>query len=203
MEKRTSPGGFEIVVPGWLAERLAVRCDPSGGDRAQLEFVLELARENVRRQSGGPFAAAVFESHSGKLLAAGVNVVEAAGQSLAHAEILALALAQSRIGTYDLGGPSRPVCTLVSSSQPCLMCLGALLWSGVRKLVFSASRRDVQEILGFDEGPQLGTWRRELRRRGIAVCGPLLRRRGSEVLRAYRENGGRIYGGRQGSAGHD
>ncbi|MCK7474293.1 MAG: hypothetical protein MZV49_13640 [Rhodopseudomonas palustris] len=41
----------------------------------------------------------------------------------------------------------------MTSSQPCLMCLGATLWSGVTRLTYGAAAADVTAILGFDEGP--------------------------------------------------
>ena len=66
-------------------------------DEDRMRFVLDLARENIAA-GGGPFAAAVFEHGSGRLLAAGANRVVASGFSCAHAEIVALTLAQHLIG---------------------------------------------------------------------------------------------------------
>jgi tRNA(Arg) A34 adenosine deaminase TadA len=82
---------------------------PHAEDR--MRFVLDLARENVAAK-GGPFSAAVFEHHSGRLLAAGANRVVASGYSCAHAEVVALSLAQHRLGHYDLGQPDFPACEL-------------------------------------------------------------------------------------------
>ncbi|MDO8932870.1 MAG: hypothetical protein Q7U97_10785, partial [Rhodocyclaceae bacterium] len=90
---------------------------------ARMGFVLELARDNVAA-GGGPFAAAVFEQESGRLLAAGANRVVANHCSSAHAEIVALSLAQARLGNHDLGAAGLPACELVTSAEPCLMCLG-------------------------------------------------------------------------------
>ena len=73
-----------------------------------MELAIALARENARRGSGGcPFGAAVFERDTGRLVAVGVNAVMASGLSLAHAEMLALALAQRARGRFDLGDPRR------------------------------------------------------------------------------------------------
>jgi tRNA(Arg) A34 adenosine deaminase TadA len=140
----------------------------------------------------------VFEQVSGRLLAVGVNRVVASGCSTAHAEVLALALAQQAQGGFDLGAPGQPACELVSSAEPCLMCLGATLWSGVRHLVYGATDADVRTI-GFDEGPKPADWAGEFRRRGIEVTGPLLRPRAAALLRAYRDGGGMIYNARAGS----
>ena len=166
------------------------------GDDARMRFVLDLARANIRA-GGGPFAAAVFERDSGRLLAAGTNRVVAAGVSCAHAEIIALSLAQRRVGHYDLGDSGLPACELVSSAEPCLMCLGAVLWSGVRHLGYGARSEDVG-ALGFDEGPKPADWADELRQRGIAISPDLLRDEACAVLRAYRAAGGLIYNARSG-----
>ncbi|MDT3677240.1 MAG: nucleoside deaminase [Burkholderiaceae bacterium] len=165
---------------------------PRDGDR--MRFVLGLARENIAA-GGGPFAAAVFEHASGRLLAAGVNRVVASGLSCAHAEMVALTLAQRRLGHYDLGAASSPACELVSSAEPCLMCLGAVLWSGVRVLSFGARGEDVI-AQGFDEGPKPADWVDELRSRGIEIHPDVLRDEAREVLRAYQAAGGPIYNAR-------
>jgi tRNA(Arg) A34 adenosine deaminase TadA len=132
------------------------------------------------------------------LLAVGVNRVVAGNCAAAHAELLALSLAQQAVGSFDLGAAGLPACELVSSAEPCLMCLGATLWSGVRRLVCAAADADVRAI-GFDEGPKPPAWADELRRRGIEVVEGVLRPRAVAVLEAYRAAGGTIYNGRAGS----
>ena len=90
-----------------------------------MRFVIELARQNIEHRTGGPFGAAIFETTSGKLLAPGVNLVEPAHCSIAHAEMVAIALAQQTRGSYDLGREGT-ICELVTSTEPCAMCLGAI-----------------------------------------------------------------------------
>lgn len=187
---------LHIELPGFLARANAQPLVlPLAEDR--MRFVLGLARENVAAD-GGPFAAAVFERDSGRLLAAGANRVVASGYSCAHAEVLALSLAQRRLGHYDLGRPGFPACEILSSAEPCLMCLGAVLWSGVRHLGYGARGEDVV-ALGFDEGPKPADWAGELARRGIAVSPDLLRDEACAVLRDYRAAGGTIYNPRGGN----
>jgi len=67
----------------------------------RMGVVVGASRENVRRGTGGPFAAGVFDS-DGKLVSLGVNIVEASNCSVLHAEIVAIALAQQALGRYDL-----------------------------------------------------------------------------------------------------
>lgn len=184
----------EVVIglPGWVGEFVDWdRAYPADDDRMRL--VVALSAENVRRRTGGPFAAAVFDA-DGRVTAVGVNVVESLGSSAAHAEILAIMLAQSRLGSYTLRAPALPAQELFSSCAPCAMCLGAVLWSGVRRLVWGALREDAQAI-GFDEGPVFPESIEYLRRRGIDVTAGLLRGEARTVLEAYAREGGRIYNG--------
>lgn len=157
-----------------------------------MALVVELAAENARRGSGGPFGAAVFERRSGRLVAAGVNRVVASGLSSAHAEMLAIALAQRARRSFDLGAPGRPALDLVTSSEPCAMCFGAIPWSGVTRLVCGARARDA-EAIGFDEGPKPRAWIAALEARGIAVVRDVRRAEAVAVLRAYADAGGAIY----------
>ena len=188
---------LNIALPPWLAERAAA-CGSMADSDARMTFVIDLARRNVEANCGGPFAAAVFEVASGRLLAAATNLVVASACSAAHAELLALSLAQQAVGSYDLGAPGHPACELVGSAEPCLMCCGAVLWSGIRRLVYAATDADVRAI-GFDEGPKHPHWIEELRRRGIEVSGEVLRPQAQAVLAAYRERGGVVYNSRGGS----
>ena len=162
-----------------------------------MRLVIGLARENVVRGAGGPFAAAVFESATGRLVSAGVNLVTALNSSIAHAEIVAIMLAQQRAGTYDLGGPGMPRLELVTSTEPCAMCLGAVPWSGVRRLICGASEADARSI-GFDEGAKPPEWQQGLETRGIEVARNVCREEAVAVLRLYADRGGVIYNARQG-----
>ena len=188
----------EAALPAWLREETAQqRACLSEAER--MRYVIDLARRNVLEGTGGPFAAAVFECDSGRLVAVGVNRVEALQLSCAHAEVLALSLAQQRLGSYDLGASDMTGHALVTSAQPCLMCTGAVLWSGVTELTYAATKKDVERLLGFDEGFLPPGWQRRLRRRGVTVRGALLRDEARSVLRLYGECGGTIYNPRSGA----
>lgn len=157
-----------------------------------MELVMELARENMDQGTGGPFAAAVFDMPSGNLIAPGVNLVNSLNLSSAHAEVLALMAAQVRIGHYDLSSdPSRRF-ELVTSTEPCVMCLGAVLWSGVHHLICGARDVDARGI-GFDEGPKPSDWVAELKVRRVDVTRDVCREQGIQLLQRYAETGGPIY----------
>ncbi|HEX9106863.1 MAG TPA: nucleoside deaminase, partial [Longimicrobiales bacterium] len=156
---------IRLSLPNWVAD-FADYGKPYRSDQDRMRLAIALARENVRRRSGGPFAAAVFEREGGRLVSVGLNRVEPLGCSSAHAEVLALALAQRRVGRFTLHAPELPAHEIVSSCAPCAMCLGAVLWSGARRLVWGALREDALAI-GFDEGPVFPESLDYLRRRGI------------------------------------
>ena len=158
----------------------------------RMGLVIRLARENVRRGTGGPFGAAIFDLATHRLVAPGVNRVTTLGCSILHAEIMAMATAQRIVGDYDLGTAGPDGAELATSAEPCAMCFGAVPWSGVRRLVCGARDADARAI-GFDEGPKLADWIGALEGRGIAVVRDVLRPEAVAVLREYAAGGGIIY----------
>jgi len=190
------PSVLTIQFPEWIHPFLRRYPAHFPSLEARMSLVIEAARLNVTNATVGPFAAAVFETGSGKLLSLGVNLVTSAGLSILHAEMVALVLAQTKLGSYDLGGPGLPAHELVTSAEPCAMCLGAIPWSGVRRLVTGARDGDVRAI-GFDEGPKTAEWRAELEQRGIAVIRDVERDAAIRVLRDYSLGGGTIYNSRE------
>jgi tRNA(Arg) A34 adenosine deaminase TadA len=191
------PTSVTLTLPPWLDKMLAGRDLILPDPEERMRWVIGLSRKNVERKTGGPFAAAVFERESGRLLGAGVNRVEPLNCSPAHAEVMAFAFAQRKRRTYDLNAAGAS--ELVTSSQPCLMCLGATLWSGVTRMIYAATAADVTGIVGFDEGPLPGDWQGELNRRSITVTGGFLRAEAVEVLELYKKMSGTVYNSRRGS----
>lgn len=186
-----------LQLPEWLDSFLSNRPDVYPSAEERMNLVLELARTNVEKGTGGPFAAAVFTMDDHRLLAPGLNLVEPANCAIFHAEIVAIMLAQKIAGSYDLGGLGLPACELVCTTEPCAMCLGAVSWSGVRRLVCGAREEDARAI-GFDEGPKLPSWPAALEKRRIEVVRDVCRAEASGDLLRYQQMGGLIYNARQG-----
>lgn len=181
-----------LSLPDWVPDIVESSAGVFPTVPERMRFVIELARLNVERKTGGPFGAGVFEQEGGRLIAAGVNQVKASNYSIAHAEVLALALAHKAMGHYDMGGGGGGALELVTSTEPCVMCLGAVCWSGVKRVVCGARDEDAREI-GFDEGPKPNDWARSLVSRGIDVVQDVLREEAVAVMTEYREQGGLIY----------
>ena len=180
-----------LALPGWMEPTLR----PAGGvfatQRSRMEFVLGLARQNIEHRTGGPFGAAVFEGDAGTLISVGVNLVTSSHCSMAHAEMVAVSFAQQALHHFDLG-KNGGLYELVTSTEPCAMCLGAIPWSGVRRVVCGARGKDACAI-GFDEGAKPRNWVASLRNRGIEVVRDVLRSEARAVLREYATSGGLIY----------
>ena len=191
-----------IALPKWVESHLAEPQYVCPTTEERMQLVIRLARCNVEQGTGGPFGAAIFERDTGKLVAPGVNVVVPENCSLGHAEMVAIGIAQQALGRYDLGEEGTPTHELVTSTEPCAMCLGAIPWSGVRRVVCGARDADAREI-GFDEGPKPPDWVAALEQRGIAVVRDILREQARSVLRLYLDSGGTLYNARSGDTDQD
>lgn len=158
----------------------------------RMALVIALGHEQVRRATGGPFAAAVFERDSGILVAVGVNLAVLSHNCALHAEVVALMMAGAALHSHSLGGDGMPPHELVSSCEPCAMCLGATLWSGVARLVTGATKADAESI-GYDEGPVFPESYAHLERKGVTVVRDVLRSEAKALFTAYQAAGGVIY----------
>lgn len=188
-------GQVNFNIPKWIDE-YSNSYTPTKSLSERMRFVIEASRRNVKENTGGPFAAAIFESKTGSLVSLGVNLVTTQGMSILHAEIVAISVAQRKLGTYDLGGAEMPTHELVTSTEPCAMCFGAVPWSGVRHIATAAFDEDARSI-GFDEGPKPRDWIKELESRGIQVSNNIARKEAKEVLEFYANRGGLIYNSRE------
>lgn len=182
-----------LSLPPWVPSFLAGWTPPLTTGQGRMALAIALSAENVARGTGGPFAAVVTEAESHRLVSVGVNVVVPEHTSLAHGEIVALLMAQEALGTHDLGGPLLPALEMATTSQPCIQCYGALIWSGVRRVLVGARGTDVESIVGFDEGPVPSDWVNQWALRGITAEIDVLRDAACAVLKAYKDSGALVY----------
>lgn len=182
-----------VEYPEWVDDVVDWN-HPFSADDERMRLAIDLSRENVKRGSGGPFGAAIFESESGRLVAVGVNSVVRFNNCTLHGEMMAFMMAQQRVQSFTLNSPSLPAHDLFTSCEPCAMCLGATLWSGVRRVVYGAAREDAS-LLNFDEGPVFPESYKYLEDRGITIIRNVLRDEAKGVLEQYRAGSGTIYNG--------
>ncbi len=99
------------------------------------------ADSNLSTNEGGPFGAIIVKD--GKIVGKGHNRVLVNHDCTCHAEIEAIRDACDYLETHDLSG-----CELYTSCYPCAMCLGAIIWSNIKKVYYGNTPKDADEI-GF------------------------------------------------------
>jgi tRNA(Arg) A34 adenosine deaminase TadA len=180
----------KIQLPDWVEPWAKSRSSGLTNSESAMHLAISVAKENVKQGTGGPFGAAIVDMGSGQLISLGVNLVTSSGLSIAHAEMVAISLAQSRTGNWNLSEVGS--LSLVTSCEPCAMCFGAVPWSGVKHLVCGGTKADA-EAAGFDEGEKPESWAQSLRDRNIDVETGVLRAQAAEIFELYRSAGGEIY----------
>ncbi|GAA1704161.1 nucleoside deaminase [Microbacterium sediminicola] len=175
---------YTMTLPAWLVAEADALPTTLATNEERMALVNQLADRNWREGNGGPFAAIVVDEGTGELVSVGVNVVLSTGITSGHAEVMALALAQQKLGRWNLGeGGAR--LSLIVNWRPCVQCYGATMWSGVRSLVVAGHGPELEELTGFDEGPVVEDWDEQFRERGIDVTIGVAREEALAVYRAY------------------
>lgn len=105
-----------------------------------LDRSIQMAVMNSKA-GGGPFGALIIKG--GEVVGRGVNRVSAHNDPTAHAEVEAIRDAGGSLQSFDLSG-----CTIYSSCEPCPMCLSAIYWARIDRLVYGTSREDAEKA-GF------------------------------------------------------
>jgi guanine deaminase len=108
-----------------------------------LREAIRLSNEKMHANEGGPFGAVVVQA--GEIVGRGWNRVTSTNDPTAHAEIVAIRDACSRLRDYSLVG-----CEIYSSCEPCPLCLAAIYWSRLERIYFAASCQDAAAA-GFDD----------------------------------------------------
>lgn len=111
-------------------------------DEKFLREAIRLSEENVK-SGGGPFGAVI--TRDGKIISRAGNKVLSTNDPTAHAEVNAIREASEKLSTFDLSG-----CTIYCSCEPCPMCLSAIYWARIERIVYSNQRQDAKEA-GFDD----------------------------------------------------
>ena len=109
------PLSASIDLPGWWDDLVDAEFEAVTAEE-RMAFAIRLAERNVSEETGGPFASAVFAIDGGRLIAAGVNRVVATSMAIAHAEMVAIAMAGVALGSHDLAIAGRT--ELVATTEP-------------------------------------------------------------------------------------
>ena len=136
----------------------------------------------------GPFLASIYDENN-NLIAKCANSVINENCSNNHAEMNTIKEAQKKLNTYDLSSYNLKIYV---TAEPCIMCLGAIMWSGIKEVYYGVSSKRVEEITGFDEGFK-PDWFNEFKKRNITVYGQIETEIGEKVLQDYVENRNIVY----------
>ncbi|SDW34063.1 nucleoside deaminase [Methanohalophilus halophilus] len=109
-----------------------------------MEIAIEQARLGMRDNLGGPFGAVIVKDKT--IISRAHNRVLDSNDPTAHAEIMAIRIASSKLGTFDLSE-----CEIYTTSYPCPMCMSALYWARIKTLYYGTTTTEVEKI-GFDDG---------------------------------------------------
>jgi len=143
---------------------------------------IELSLENVKK-GGGPFGAVI--TRNGETLAESCNLVAALNDPTAHAEINVIRAAAQKLDTFDLSS-----CIIYSSCEPCPMCLGAIYWARIKRVVFANTTSDAKNI-GFDDSLIYEEISRPIQERKIEFK-QILREEALEAFKAWEESENKI-----------
>ena len=154
------------------------------------KIIRELQQENALNtlQGFGPFLAAIYDD-KGRIIAKMPNTVAKDKSCLWHAEMNTINAACKKLNTYDLAPLNL---SIYITAEPCIMCMGAIMWSGIKKVFYGVNSADVEKITGFDEGFK-PAWQEEFAKRGIEVFGEIETEEGRKVLREYISSGKEVY----------
>jgi tRNA(Arg) A34 adenosine deaminase TadA len=101
----------------------------------------------------------------------------------------AIKAAEAKLGNYDLAPYNLK---LYVTAEPCIMCVGGIMWSGIKEVYYGVPSKTVEEITGFDEGFK-PHWFKEFKKRGIVVYGNIEPKLGEQELHNYVNDGKKVY----------
>lgn len=136
----------------------------------------------------GPFYAEIYDKNGNFVVASSNSVVEDKC-CLFHAEVNTIKKAHDKFKEYSLAPEDL---TIYVNAEPCIMCAGAIMWSGIKTVYFGVPSSEVEKITGFDEGYK-PNWIKEFKKRGITVYGNIEPLAGKKVLKDYVNSGKEIY----------
>lgn len=111
------------------------------GDALYLRRAIELSTQG-RGRGNRPFGAVIVAADGKTLAEAWCDTAES-GDCTGHAEVNAIRRASPQFGRERLAAA-----TLYSSAEPCVMCAGAIFWSGIGRVVFGIDAVSLRKFRG-------------------------------------------------------
>lgn len=140
MDRRALLNGGGVLLAAQMlaggAEARAKSSPATADDTRFMQYAIEQAR-----QGDYPFGAVIV--NEGRVLALGHNSTRRNGDPTAHGEMMAIRSFLSGHDPDALKGT-----TLYTSGEPCVMCMGAIVWCGIKRVVFAASISQLAKRIG-------------------------------------------------------
>ncbi len=152
-------------------------------DNRFMARAIRLSIDNVLSARGGPFGAVIVKD--GQAIAEAANQVTSTNDPTAHAEVIAIREACSKLRRFDLTG-----CEIYTSCEPCPMCLGAIYWARIDRIYFANDAADASQA-GFDDSLLYQELRRNHSQRKIPMV-QMMREEGLEAFRAWKSSSNKI-----------
>ena len=146
-------------------------------DELYIKKAIELSKAAVEH-GNEPFGAVLVDK-DGEIVFTNENQIYTMHDPSFHAEMGLIRRFCAETGITDLKDY-----TLYSSCEPCFMCSGAMVWVNLGRIVFAASNRDLEEILG-NEGCDCSEMVFANSFRRPQVTSGIMREESLEVLRPY------------------
>ena len=127
------------------------------------KFMLKAIELSIQsaKSKGGPFGCVIVKNN--EIIAEGHNQVTTNNDPTAHAEIVAIRNACSKLDNFFLKG-----CDLYTSCEPCPMCLSTIYWSHVDNIYYANTRMDAKNI-DFDDSLIYSEISKEINERKIKM----------------------------------
>ena len=127
-----------------------------------MQEAVKEAFKGIKKGEGGPFGAVIVLD--GKVIAKAHNTVVKDNDPTAHAEVNAIRKASKKLKTYCLKG-----CELITTCEPCPLCLAAIKWAGIKKATYGCSRKDAGK-LGFSDARMYEEFEGKREQNTLLIC---------------------------------
>lgn len=144
------------------------------------------AEETMNEDLGGPFGATVM-SKEGKIISVSSNSVLGDHDPTAHAEINAIRQACQILKTHDLSDY-----VLVTTSFPCPMCLGAIMWSNIKEVIYGCRLKDAESI-GFRDDLMYDFIKMDMKDKSVLEISEAERKECLRLFKSYHDQNKEIY----------
>ena len=132
-------GGGMLLAAQMLPQEAGARANSSPVTPEDTKF-MQIAIDQAK-EADYPFGAVIVRG--GRVLSFGRNSTKRNSDPTAHAEMMAIRAFLNGHEPDDLKDA-----TLYASGEPCVMCMGAIIWCGIKRLVFAASIEQLSQRIG-------------------------------------------------------